>query len=313
MKKAELPQPLRGIIPPIITPLLARDTLDKAGLAKLVEHILGGGVHGIFILGTTGELSSLSYRVRHEMVESTCEWVAGRVPVLVGITDTALPESIQLAQTAEKCGAAAVVAAAPYYFSLNQAELTSYYQHLADQLPLPLFLYNMPSHTKISLAPKSVKILAQHPHIVGIKDSSGNGVNFQLLHYQLKDEPDFSLLVGPEELTAEVVLLGAHGGINGGANLFPRLYVDLYEAAVNRDLDRLLPLHQRVLQISTHLYSVGNSQASYLQGVKCALSLMGICRNILAEPLQPFGEKEQKIIRQHLQEIQAALNTKVPV
>ncbi len=303
MKKAELPKPLRGIIPPLVTPLLANDTLDKVGLEKLLEHVISGGVHGVFILGTTGELSSLSYRLRHELVERTCELVAGRIPVLVGITDTSLTESLKLAHTAEKCGATAVVAAAPYYFSLNQAELISYYQQLANQSPLPLFLYNMPSHTKISLEPKSVKILTQHPNIVGIKDSSGHGVNFQLLHYQLKDTPDFSLLVGPEELTAEVVLLGAHGGINGGANMFPRLYVDLYEAAVARDLDRLLPLHQRVMQISTSLYNVGNSSASYLQGVKCALSLMGICQNILAAPLQPFGEEEQKIIRKYLQEM----------
>ncbi|QMU31501.1 dihydrodipicolinate synthase family protein [Adhaeribacter radiodurans] len=313
MKKAVLPKPLRGIIPPIITPLLDSNTLDVKSLEKLLEHILSGGVHGVFILGTTGELSSLSYRLRHEFVEHTCELVAGRVPVLVGITDTALAESIQLAQTAEKCGAAAVVAAAPYYFSLSQAELIRYYQQLADQSPLPLFLYNMPSHTKISLEPKSVKILTQHPNIIGIKDSSGNGVNFQLLQYQLKDNPDFSLLVGPEELTAEVVLLGAHGGINGGANMFPKLYVDLYEAALARDLDRLLPLHQRVMQISTNLYTVGSSQASYLQGVKCALSLMGICQNVLAEPLQPLPEKEQTIVRQYLQELNVMLPTNAAV
>ncbi|MDQ3291395.1 MAG: dihydrodipicolinate synthase family protein, partial [Bacteroidota bacterium] len=140
-------------------------------------------------------------------------------------------------------------------------------------------------------------------NIIGIKDSSGHGVNFQLLHYQLKDLPEFSLLVGPEELTAEVVLLGAHGGINGGANMFPRLYVDLYEAALAKDFERLLPLHQRVMQISTNLYNVGNSPASYLQGVKCALSIMGICQNVLAEPLQPFGKKEENIIKAFLQEM----------
>src|SRR6188472_4289312 len=99
----------RGIIPPIITPLIDRDTLDVAGLERLVEHMLAGGVHGIFALGTTGEAPSLSYRLRREMVERTCKLVGGRVPVLVGITDTSFVESVQLAQHAAAQGAKAVV------------------------------------------------------------------------------------------------------------------------------------------------------------------------------------------------------------
>src|SRR5580658_2115572 len=96
---------LRGIIPPIVTPLRARDELDVAGLERLVEHILAGGVHGLFVLGTTGEAPSLSYRLRRELIERTCRQVAGRVPVLVGITDTAFTESLQVAQWSVKSGA----------------------------------------------------------------------------------------------------------------------------------------------------------------------------------------------------------------
>jgi 4-hydroxy-tetrahydrodipicolinate synthase len=311
MNKAALPKPLRGIVPPMITPLLDNETLDEAGLERLINHILGGGVHGLFVLGTTGELNSLSYQLRHQLVNRSCELVNGRVPVLVGITDTVLSESLRLAGTAAECGASAVVAAPPFYFSLTQKELIAYYHRLADQLPLPLFLYNMPSHTKIMIEPATVKILAEHPNIIGVKDSSGNGVNFQMLQYLLQDYPDFSLFVGPEELTAEVVLLGAHGGVNGGANMFPQLYVDLYNAASAREIDRLIPLQQKVMQISAQLYQVGSSGASYLQGLKCALSLMGFCQNILADPLQAFPEKEQKIIQNYLEEMDVKI--KVPV
>ena len=134
MRSASLPLSLRGIIPPMITPLLDNNTLDVTGLEKLIGHILGGGVHGLFILGTTGELSSLNYSLRRELIRQTAKIVNGKVPLLVGITDTALLESIQLAQTAADCGATAVVAAAPYYFNLSQAELIAYYQHLADKL-----------------------------------------------------------------------------------------------------------------------------------------------------------------------------------
>ncbi|KPK45009.1 MAG: dihydrodipicolinate synthase, partial [Phycisphaerae bacterium SG8_4] len=133
----ELPSPLRGIIPPLVTPLLDRDTLDEAGLERLVEHILAGGVHGLFILGTTGEAPSLSYRLRHDLIERVCRQVAARVPVLVGITDTSFVESTNIARKAKDAGAQAVVLAPPYYFPAGQLELLEYLKHLTAELPLP--------------------------------------------------------------------------------------------------------------------------------------------------------------------------------
>ncbi len=115
VQKSGLVLPLRGIIPPMVTPLLDRDTLDVPGLERLIEHILRGGVHGLFVLGTTGEAPSLSHRLRRELVERTCRQVNDRVPVLVGITDTAFVESVQMACIAAEAGASAVVLAPPYY------------------------------------------------------------------------------------------------------------------------------------------------------------------------------------------------------
>jgi 4-hydroxy-tetrahydrodipicolinate synthase len=299
----KIPKPLKGIIPPMITPLLDNKTLDLEGLNRLIEHILAGGVHGLFILGTTGELSSLDYNLRHEFVSLTCKIVDGRVPVLVGITDTAIQESINLAQTATSCNASAVVAAPPYYYTPTSDDLISYYRNLADQLPLPLFLYNMPSHTKVSIEPSVVKILAEHPNIVGLKDSSANGTYFQQLLYTMKDDPDFSILIGPEELTAEAILMGAHGGVNGGANMFPRLYVDLYEASVSKDFNRITALQENVMLVASRFYTLGYGSSSYLKGLKCALSLMGICKGFIAEPFKSFGAEERKLIKKYLKEM----------
>src|SRR5947209_6537528 len=128
----------RGIFPPMATPLCDRDTLDVAGVERLIEHILAGGVQGLFILGSTGEAPSLSYRLRRELIERTCRHVGGRVPVLVGITDTAFVESINLARAAASAGAQALVMAPPYYFPAGQPELLEYLQHIAPELPLPL-------------------------------------------------------------------------------------------------------------------------------------------------------------------------------
>ena len=234
----------------MVTPLIDNNTLDRDGTVRLVEHMIAGGVHGIFILGTTGEAQSLAYHLRYELTELVCSAVAGRVPVLVGVTDTSLEESLRLARKAAECGAAAVVAAPPYYFAPSQPELTMYYKALADALPLPLCLYNMPVHVKVSLEPATVKELAGHPNIIGLKDSSSNMVYFQTLLYELSDRPDFALFMGPEQLTAESVMLGAAGGVNGGANVFPELYVALYEAAAANDLERVKALQHHVMAVA---------------------------------------------------------------
>ena len=298
-----LPSPLRGIISPMITPLLDRDTLDVAGLERLIEHILSGGVHGLFILGTTGEAPSLSYRLRYELIERVCEKVNRRVPVLVGITDTCFTESLNTANKAKDAGARAVVLAPPYYFPAGQAELLEYIKHLTPELPLPLFLYNMPSLTKAVFEPQTVRAAAQINGIAGIKDSSGNMVYFHQLQSLLRDYPDFSLLVGREELLAETILLGGHGGVCGGANLIPKLYVDLYNAARSRDLPAIEPLHEKVMQISTTIYSVGRYGSSYLKGLKCTLSCMNICSDFLAEPFHRFRREEHNKIQQYVKEL----------
>ncbi|AWW30866.1 dihydrodipicolinate synthase family protein [Echinicola strongylocentroti] len=302
-----LPRPFKGIVPPMITPLVDENQLDVPGLERLIHHIIAGGVHGLFILGTTGESTSLSYEIRHELVRRTCEIVDGRVPVLVGITDTAATESLRLAETAANAGAAAVVAAPPYYFSLGQPELIEYYEYLAERLSLPLFLYNMPSHTKIIIEPATVKTLSQYDNIVGLKDSSANNAYFNKVMTKMNDRPDFSLFVGPEEIMAESVLLGAHGGVNGGANMFPELYVKLFEAAVSGDMETVKKLHGIVMQISTKMYSLGQFGSSYLKGIKGALSLLGICSDYMASPLHRFREKEREVLAAQLKEIQQQL------
>ena len=295
-----LPKPLRGVVPPMVTPLLDNETLDVAGLERLVEHILSGHVHGLFLLGTTGEAPDLSYGLRHELVKRVCKQVKGRVPVLVGVTDTVFSESLRLAQTAEKAGAAAVVAAPPYYFAPGQPELVEYYNHLASHLPLPLFLYNMPSHTKVMIDPYTVRALSENANIVGLKDSSANIVYFNSVRHILREREDFSVLIGPEEALGEAVLMGAHGGVCGGANLFPQLFVDTYAAALAQDVKKVLELQKRILTISAALYGVGRHGSSFLKGVKCSLHLMGICSDYMAEPFSCFREEERAIVRSRL-------------
>jgi 4-hydroxy-tetrahydrodipicolinate synthase len=296
----EISRPLRGVIVAMITPLLDQNHLDHLGLDRLIEHILGGGATGLFILGTTGEAPALSYQLRSDLIERTCRQVAGRVPVLVGITDTAFTESLKLAERAKMAGASAVVASAPFYFPASQGELLDYIHDLSVELPLPLFLYNAPHNTHHTLQPKLVREASALPNVIGLKDSSANMVYFHTVCEQMRDRPDFTLLVGPEELMAEAVLAGGHGGMCGGANFFPKLYVDLYRAAASGDLRSVNKLHQRVMAISSTIYRVGKHDSSYLKGLKCAVSLMGICGDFLAEPFRPFMPQEREQVERHM-------------
>ena len=288
---------LRGIVPPLVTPLLDNNTLDLEGLEKLVEHVIAGGVNGLFILGTTGEAQSLSYELRVEMIKQTARILENRLPLLVGISDTSLADSISLSQVAADAGADALVSAPPYYFATGQPELAEFYESLIPQLELPIYLYNMPSHTKVNFAPSTIHRIAENEKVIGFKDSSANGTYFQQVMYEMRDRKDFSIFVGPEEMMAEVVLMGAHGGVNGGANMFPKLYVDLYNAAATHNMAEVKRLHSIVMQISATIYSVGSFGSSYLKGVKCGLSVLGICNDYLAAPFNKFDEEHKNRIR----------------
>jgi 4-hydroxy-tetrahydrodipicolinate synthase len=265
-----------------------------------VEHVITGGVHGLFLLGTTGEGPSLSYRLRREFVERVCELNAGRVPILVGITDTSFSEAVQMAEWAAECEAQAVVVAPPYYFVASQAELDAYCKRLAETVELPVFLYNMPGLTKVAFEPDTVARLMDVPSIVGLKDSSAQMIYFHKVRLITAARPDFTLLIGPEELLGESVLLGGHGGICGGANLVPGLYVTLYEAARVGDLELVRTLHERVIRLSNLLYTIGTPNSSYLRGLKCALSCLGLCEDMLAEPYRPFAANERKMVEERL-------------
>ena len=288
-------KPLSGLVPPLVTPLLDNETVDIESLERLIEHLIAGGVHGLFVLGTTGEEQSLSYKVRETMIRESCRINAGRLPILVCITDTSIVESIKLANVAKECGADGLVSAPPYYFATGQPELAQFYEELVPQLPLPVFLYNMPSHAKVSFAPTTVARLAKMPQVVGLKDSSANAVYFQSVMYAVrKVNPNFAMFCGPEEITGELVLMGADGGVNGGANMFPELYVAMYNAAKAHDIKTLVSLQQRIMQISSTIYTVGNHGSSYLKGLKCACQQLGIINNdFVASPFYKFEQPER--------------------
>jgi len=295
--------PLRGIVPPMITPMASHDALDVAGCERLVEHIVTGGVHGLFILGTTGEGPSLDLQTASQLIELTVKQVNGRVPVLVGITHNCLNNSIQLAQASADAGADAVVASSPHYFQIGQPELLDYLHQLVTEVPLPLVLYNMPGLTNVNFEPDTVKQMLDYDNIIGIKDSSGD-IQCAVDYLEIaKQRPDWTVMTGPEEILAQALNLGIMGGVCGGANLFPQLFADLYEAHQTGDTAKVQTCHEDLLQVGKHLYGIGQFGSSYIKGIKTALSCLGICDDQMALPLRGFGDEQRNIIRQRLEQL----------
>jgi dihydrodipicolinate synthase/N-acetylneuraminate lyase len=287
-----------GIIPPLVTPLLDGDTLDVAGLERLIEHVIAGGVHGLFMLGTSGELAGLSGKLRREVIGRTVRQVKGRVPVVVGVTDTAVAESVELARHAAEAGADAVVVTAPYFLVPDQEELADYVRAVVGAQPLPVFLYNIPSLTKTSFEVETVLRLAEIERVVGLKDSSGTLRDLQELGRRV-GRKDWSLLIGIERLLVEGVLGGLHGCVPGGANIDPRFFVELYEAAVAKDHARLSAMQGRLEKID-RIFRLGTGIASVIRGMKNTLYCMGICSQRMADPFRAHGPAELERIRGYL-------------
>ena len=300
---------LTGLIPPMVTPLDAKRRLDKKGTQNMVNHLLKGGVDGIFLLGTTGEGPHLSYAVREELVKAVCRLVKGRVPVLVGITETDLDDAVAFATRCKVHGASAVVAAPPYYFKLTQAECVAWFTEMADRLPLTLVIYDMPAHTDTVIEPATIAKLAAHPNIIAMKDSSSIIALFNKFRVALEPYAEkFSLFMGPDEAMGEAVLLGADGGVCTGANLWPAQFKAMYLAAKAGDVEKVRRLQRFTTMSSYLLYGLGQGQIGFLKGVKCALAEMGLVQNVLAAPFTPFVGTERRKVKAALKALRAELN-----
>jgi 4-hydroxy-tetrahydrodipicolinate synthase len=275
---------LKGIFPPLVTPLTNDLELDTKALARLIENVLSGRVNGIVLLGSIGENAGLTNEIRHQVITAAAGVISKRFPIIVNITSSSYKESLRMATYACEQGADYVMLATPFYYSMNQAELITYIKMMADRIPVPLILYNVPQYTKTVIEPESVEKLSKHKNIAGIKDSSGDMVRLHEI-LALKNNHNFSILIGTEMLLGEGVLSGCDGGINGGANIFPELYVKMYEAALKKDTEKMKELQKWIIKIRKNIYQIADSPMNIIIGLKYALSIKGICSAQMAMPV----------------------------
>lgn len=293
---SELPHPLCGIIPPLVTPLTPDGALDAPGLERLIEMMLQAGVHGVFPLGTTGEAPHLGRELRKDFLQLVSKCVRGRVPVLAGITDSSVEEAAWMANQAAEAGCDAVVYAAPHYYPMSQDELVGFSRALAERLPLPFFLYNIPFCTHHSYSLDAVKRIADLHGCLGIKDTSNDMALFQAFIDAFRDRPEFTVLMGPEERLWDAVMMGGHGAVTGGANLAPELFTGIYAAAVAGKPEVAAPLIMRAEIIRLRIYGALSERSGYFRGLKCAMEMRGICSGATVAPFEPIeGEARERI------------------
>lgn len=294
---------LGGVLAPMVTPLRRPDALDHGACRALVEHLLAGGVHGLFLLGTSGEGPSLSGPVRAAFVEEIVHAVAGRVPVLVTCADPSQAEALAFARQSVRSGADVLVAVPPYYYPLDQRAMIAHYRAIADAVCRPVLLYNVPNHPHLSLTPESLAMLAEHPNIIGIKDSGGDWARFTELLEAVSHRPGFAVLIGPELQLPAAIRAGAVGAVCGGANLAPTWYVEAWDAARRRDEQRVRSLVQRFEAVDAGVYNASKQPSPLVPGLKQALAELGLCQATVVPPHRRLTDAERQTVRRTLQKL----------
>src|SRR5260370_4087759 len=270
---------LSGVLPALISPLHKDGSADEAGIKRLVEHVIAGGVSGLLPLGSTGEGASLGERIRSQIRRCVIEASAGRVPVICGVAQPNVEAARSEVAAASRLGADAALVAPPFYSPTDQATVLAFYRRLAAESKIPLLLYNIPQCTKVITEPATVAALAREGTIAGIKDSSRDFEYFENVCVATRDLPRFRIFTGSDSMLLASLVMGGSGTICGAANIAPAWVVRIYEDFLHGDWEAARK-HQDALVELVMALRAGAVPAS----VKAALHLPGLCERSAAPP-----------------------------
>lgn len=273
-------QKLYGVIPPLVTPVDAQEHVEEQQLRNLIEYVLSGGVHGVFVLGSTGEFYGLDFDNQKRAVEIAMDQVRGRVPVYVGASAITTRECVKLTRMAEDLGAAAVSVLTPMFIHPSKAELYRHYETIAKSTSLSVLLYNNPDKTGVNLSADLVEELADIDNIIGIKDSSGDMTLTAELIRRTREKA-FRVIAGRDMLILSTLVYGGYGTVAATANVAPKLVVEIYEKFMAGDLEGA-----RVAQFRLAPLRMAFSLGSFPVVTKDALNLIGIP---VGDPIRPIG------------------------
>ncbi|MYW03588.1 dihydrodipicolinate synthase family protein [Streptomyces sp. SID3343] len=299
------PTALRGVVPPVCTPLTPDLEVDARSLERLIAHLLDAGVDGLFVLGSTSEVAFLPDAHRARVLEIAVGTVAGRVPVVAGVIDTATLRVADHVRTAEKLGADGVVATAPFYTRTHPAEVDAHFRMLRAVTDLPVIAYDLPVSVHSKLGTAQLATLARDGVIQAVKDSSGDEGGFRRLLLETADVPGFALLTGSELTVDTSFRMGAHGVVPGLGNVDPSGYTRLRDLAAAGDWDAAKAEQERLIALFG-LVDAGAPErmgrgSSALGAFKAALHALGVIDcPVTATPQIPLNAAEVDVVRGHL-------------
>lgn len=287
---------IKGIIPPIITPMNADESINEEELRRQVNRLIDAGVHGLFPFGTNGEGYILSAEEKEQVLRIVVDETKGRVPVYAGTGCVSTAETIKQSLMAKEVGADVLSIITPSFAAASQEELYNHYKEVAEAVDLPIILYNIPARTGNSLAPATVARLSKIPNIVGVKDSSGNFDNMLQYIEKTKDN-NFIVLSGNDSLILWCLLAGGRGGIAGCANVYPDTMVNIYEQFIKGDINKARE-YQDSIRSFRDCFKFGNPNTI----VKTAVSLLGYPVGKCRKPFSSLSEEGINAIKKVLEE-----------
>ena len=286
---------IRGSIPAIVTPMEEDGGLDLAALKRLLDWHISEGSDAVVVVGTTGQSPTVTMEEHCTLIRESVAHVAGRIPVIAGTGANSTAEAIELAQCAKAAGASAHLSVVPYYNKPTQEGLYQHFKAIAEEVDLPMILYNVPGRTVADLANDTTLRLAEVPGIIGIKDATGNlerGIDLIK-----RAPPGFAIYSGDDATGLALVLMGGHGIITVTGNVAPRLMHQMVAAALAGDVKTAREINMKLMGLHKHLFCEANPIP-----VKWACARMGLIKDTLRLPLTRLSPEYHARVRAALLE-----------
>ena len=276
----------------LVTPFKKDFSVDVEALVNIVNHVINNGADFLVVLGTTSEAPTLSADEKNLVINTILKTNNGRLPVMLGMGGNNTQGVIEGIKAQDFTGIQGILSVVPYYNKPNQRGMKAHFEAIADASPVPVVVYNVPGRVGVNLQAATCVELARHPNIIAVKEASGN---LQQIMEILRDKPiDFDVLSGDDGITQPLMALGATGVISVAANAYTKPFSRMMHAMKEGCTDEALCLHYAMLHMNQLIFADGNPA-----GIKCLMSHIGLCQNVLRLPLVPVNEKvESEIIEE---------------
>ncbi len=291
MKK---PKKYHGVIAPLVTPVAESGEVHEKSVEKLIDFVIEAK-NLPFILGTTGEIAFNSTANRETLCKLSAKYIDGRAPLFAGVTDNCIENTIEAAKKYADLGVDLFVVHLPYFLPLTNDMMIKYFETVADNSPRPIMIYNIVSITHMSIPVDVVEKLSAHPNIAGLKDSERDWERHQKLAGLFRDREDFVLFIGWTNKSSESLLMGFDGIIPNTANIIPKLFNDLYEAAINGNENEALKLQAKA-ELLSELVQNNRTMTRTIPELKAIMHHLDICTPHVLPPLEKLPGREAEVL-----------------